>query len=331
MIGNHNHLLGRVDGVDGIKTGYTRASGFNLLTSVHRDGRSLVAVVMGGRTGGGARPDMEQLIADHLAEASTARTATMIAECCAGRSTGAVPGRATAAGPPASGRRACTRRRPDAEPDDAEGDERRRRRRRSGAAGMPPPTSVAARRRARADARARRARRAGSAEPAEPRPRDRSAAAKPAQRRDEDLADGPGANRGSQSRRPARRRARPPNADDDAELRRQRRLDHPDRRHRRPRQGQRAADPRPRAQPSRSPPPSRSPRKCARASDTLYRARFAGLELGVRRTGLPLPQAQAASPASPPTIERTSFRNVVASCSGVCVSHVSPAEHPWPD
>ena len=50
IIGNHNHLLGRVDGVDGIKTGYTRASGFNLLTSVHRDGRSLVAVVMGGRT-----------------------------------------------------------------------------------------------------------------------------------------------------------------------------------------------------------------------------------------------------------------------------------------
>ena len=45
VIGNHNHLLGRVDGVDGIKTGYTRASGFNLLTSVHRDGRSLVAVV----------------------------------------------------------------------------------------------------------------------------------------------------------------------------------------------------------------------------------------------------------------------------------------------
>ena len=31
VIGNHNHLLGRVDGVDGIKTGYTRASGFNLL------------------------------------------------------------------------------------------------------------------------------------------------------------------------------------------------------------------------------------------------------------------------------------------------------------
>ena len=47
---NHNHLLGRVAGVDGIKTGYTRASGYNLVTSVERDGRRLVAVVLGGQT-----------------------------------------------------------------------------------------------------------------------------------------------------------------------------------------------------------------------------------------------------------------------------------------
>jgi D-alanyl-D-alanine carboxypeptidase len=81
IIGNHNHLLGRVDGVDGIKTGYTRASGFNLLTSVHRDGRSLVAVVMGGHTAGARDRMMEQLIADHIAEASTGgHTATMIAD-----------------------------------------------------------------------------------------------------------------------------------------------------------------------------------------------------------------------------------------------------------
>ena len=80
VIGNHNHLLGRVDGVDGIKTGYTRASGFNLLTSVHRDGRSLIAVVMGGRSAAGRDRIMENLIDDHLAEASTARTATMIAD-----------------------------------------------------------------------------------------------------------------------------------------------------------------------------------------------------------------------------------------------------------
>ena len=80
IIGNHNHLLGRVDGVDGIKTGYTRASGFNLLTSVHRDGRSLIAVVMGGRSAAGRDRIMENLIADHLAEASTARAATAIAD-----------------------------------------------------------------------------------------------------------------------------------------------------------------------------------------------------------------------------------------------------------
>ncbi len=41
VIRNHNRLLGRVEGVDGIKTGYTRASGFNLVTSVHRGNRLL--------------------------------------------------------------------------------------------------------------------------------------------------------------------------------------------------------------------------------------------------------------------------------------------------
>ena len=82
-IGNHNHLLGRVDGVDGIKTGYTRASGFNLLTSVHRDGRSLVAVVMGGPTAYARDRLMEQLIAQHIASATTAHTATMIADASA--------------------------------------------------------------------------------------------------------------------------------------------------------------------------------------------------------------------------------------------------------
>lgn len=48
--GNHNNLLGRYSGTDGIKTGYTRASGFNLVSSVHQDGRHLIAVVFGGRT-----------------------------------------------------------------------------------------------------------------------------------------------------------------------------------------------------------------------------------------------------------------------------------------
>ena len=81
VIGNHNHLLGRIDGVDGIKTGFTRASGFNLLTSVHRDGRSLVAVVMGGRSAGARDHAMEELIDAHLAECTDhGHTATMIAD-----------------------------------------------------------------------------------------------------------------------------------------------------------------------------------------------------------------------------------------------------------
>ncbi len=47
---NHDHLLGQVDGVDGIKTGYTRASGYNLATSAERNGRRVIVVVMGGES-----------------------------------------------------------------------------------------------------------------------------------------------------------------------------------------------------------------------------------------------------------------------------------------
>lgn len=48
--GNHNNLLSSYEGTDGIKTGYIRASGFNLTASVVRDGRRLIAVVFGGRS-----------------------------------------------------------------------------------------------------------------------------------------------------------------------------------------------------------------------------------------------------------------------------------------
>ncbi|HEX8568895.1 MAG TPA: D-alanyl-D-alanine carboxypeptidase [Caulobacteraceae bacterium] len=47
---NHNRLLHNMPGVDGIKTGFTNASGFNLAASAVRDGRRLIAVVMGGAT-----------------------------------------------------------------------------------------------------------------------------------------------------------------------------------------------------------------------------------------------------------------------------------------
>jgi D-alanyl-D-alanine carboxypeptidase len=49
-IRGHNKALDMIPGADGLKTGYTRASGFNLATSTRRNGRYLVGVVMGEDT-----------------------------------------------------------------------------------------------------------------------------------------------------------------------------------------------------------------------------------------------------------------------------------------
>lgn len=46
----HNHLMERYKGMDGLKTGYTRAAGFNLASTAVRDGHRLFGVVLGGRT-----------------------------------------------------------------------------------------------------------------------------------------------------------------------------------------------------------------------------------------------------------------------------------------
>lgn len=70
VIGNHNRLLGNVRGVDGIKTGYTRAAGFNLVTSAQADGRSIVAVVMGGKSGASRDQTMRNLVANYMPKAS---------------------------------------------------------------------------------------------------------------------------------------------------------------------------------------------------------------------------------------------------------------------
>lgn len=48
---NHNELLKSVDGVDGIKTGFTNASGYNLMASAERNGRRVMAIMLGGTTG----------------------------------------------------------------------------------------------------------------------------------------------------------------------------------------------------------------------------------------------------------------------------------------
>lgn len=61
-LANHNHLMSRYEGMDGIKTGYTVASGFNLAASAVRDGRRLVGVVMGGKSAGSRDNKMAALL-----------------------------------------------------------------------------------------------------------------------------------------------------------------------------------------------------------------------------------------------------------------------------
>jgi len=71
---NHNRLLGRFRGTDGIKTGYTRASGFNITTSVRRDGKHLIGVVIGQRSGRKRNAVMRRLLTRTLPRASTRPT-----------------------------------------------------------------------------------------------------------------------------------------------------------------------------------------------------------------------------------------------------------------
>ncbi len=78
-LSNHNKLLGRVEGVDGIKTGYTRASGFNLVTSAKDGTRSIIAVVMGGKSGGSRDARMRQLIATYLKKGSKTDQGDLVA------------------------------------------------------------------------------------------------------------------------------------------------------------------------------------------------------------------------------------------------------------
>jgi len=66
---NHNKLLFSYKGTDGIKTGYTRASGFNLTASVRRGQRHVIAVVMGGKTGKARNAQMATLLNRNMRKA----------------------------------------------------------------------------------------------------------------------------------------------------------------------------------------------------------------------------------------------------------------------
>jgi D-alanyl-D-alanine carboxypeptidase len=71
---NHNQLLSQVEGMDGIKTGYTQASGFNLVASVRRDSKHVVSVVMGGTSAGARDARMRGLIETYMVAAAPQKT-----------------------------------------------------------------------------------------------------------------------------------------------------------------------------------------------------------------------------------------------------------------
>ncbi|RUW48166.1 D-alanyl-D-alanine carboxypeptidase, partial [Mesorhizobium sp. M1A.F.Ca.ET.072.01.1.1] len=80
LVRGHNDMLGRVRGVDGIKTGYIRASGYNIVTSYNADGRHLIVVVMGAQSARQRNDHVEALIQRSLAPMSAdAQTRLMYA------------------------------------------------------------------------------------------------------------------------------------------------------------------------------------------------------------------------------------------------------------
>ena len=68
VIRTHNRLLGKFEGTDGIKTGYIRASGFNLTSSVRRGDKRIIGVVMGGKSGSSRNQYMISMLSKQLPE-----------------------------------------------------------------------------------------------------------------------------------------------------------------------------------------------------------------------------------------------------------------------
>ncbi len=85
-IRTHNRLVGRYQGTDGIKTGYTNASGYNLVTSTKRGDKRLVGVVLGGRTGGARNAYMVSMLTKMFPKATSGHVVAALA----GSSKGAI-------------------------------------------------------------------------------------------------------------------------------------------------------------------------------------------------------------------------------------------------
>lgn len=97
---NHNALLGQLKGVDGIKTGFTEASGYNLVASIRRDEKHLVAVVLGGTSNAQRNDRMRQLLEEHIPHAAVTRTVAKIIEPPAGYELASQPPAKTLAASP---------------------------------------------------------------------------------------------------------------------------------------------------------------------------------------------------------------------------------------
>ncbi|NLR95263.1 D-alanyl-D-alanine carboxypeptidase [Rhizobium sp. P38BS-XIX] len=75
----HNNLMYRYEGMDGIKTGYTNASGFNIVSAVRSGNRRVIGVVMGGATARGRDALMASLLDRYVSKASSVSTSRLVA------------------------------------------------------------------------------------------------------------------------------------------------------------------------------------------------------------------------------------------------------------
>tara|TARA_B100000686_G_scaffold355285_1_gene472029 strand:+ start:6651 stop:7973 length:1323 start_codon:yes stop_codon:yes gene_type:complete len=78
--GNHNRLMSSYEGMDGIKTGYVNASGFNLCASAKRDGIRLIGVVFGGRTTASRNAHMAKILDEGFSKAKRIQTVMAAAD-----------------------------------------------------------------------------------------------------------------------------------------------------------------------------------------------------------------------------------------------------------
>ena len=95
-IRGHNNLMYRYQGMDGIKTGYTNASGFNLVSAVKDGNRRVVGVVLGGRTARSRDDKMAGLLDKYLGRASTGGNARASVEVASAADDSDMPVRETA-------------------------------------------------------------------------------------------------------------------------------------------------------------------------------------------------------------------------------------------